>query len=70
MNSTVQCLYRVPELRQTLAAYPVQGVPDASHKLTLATKQLFGVRISAGLESIDEPKAMHTPGRACSGRNI
>ncbi|CAL8463183.1 g2717 [Coccomyxa elongata] len=42
MNSTVQCLYRVPELRQTLAAYPVQGVPDASHKLTLATKQLFG----------------------------
>lgn len=45
MNSTVQCLYRVPELRESLAAYPTQGVPDASHKLTLATKQLFGVRM-------------------------
>ncbi|KAK9908278.1 hypothetical protein WJX75_005397 [Coccomyxa subellipsoidea] len=42
MNSTVQCLYRVPELRESLAAYPTQGVPDVSHKLTLATKQLFG----------------------------
>ena len=46
MNSTVQCLYRIPELRQSLAAYPAAGTADAdaSHKLTVATKQLFGVR--------------------------
>ena len=45
MNSTVQCLYKVPELRQSLAAYQaVAGPPDAAHKLTLATKELFGVR--------------------------
>ncbi|CAK0784473.1 hypothetical protein CVIRNUC_007677 [Coccomyxa viridis] len=43
MNSTVQCLYKVPELRQSLAAYQaVAGPPDAAHKLTLATKELFG----------------------------
>lgn len=45
MNSTVQCLYRIPELRQSLAAYPAAGAADASHKLTVATKQLFGVHI-------------------------
>lgn len=45
MNSTLQCLYKVPELRQSLAAYQaVAGPPDAAHKLTLATKELFGVR--------------------------
>ena len=44
MNSTLQCLYKVPELRQSLAAYQaVAGPPDAAHKLTLATKELFGV---------------------------
>ncbi len=44
MNSTVQCLYKVPELRQSLAGYQaVAGPPDAAHKLTLATKELFGV---------------------------
>ena len=44
MNSTVQCLYKVPELRLSLAAYPaVDGPPDVAHMLTLATKELFGV---------------------------
>ncbi|CAL5229639.1 g13003 [Coccomyxa viridis] len=43
MNSTLQCLYKVPELRQSLAAYQaVAGPPDPAHKLTLATKELFG----------------------------
>ena len=48
MNSTLQCLFRVPELRSALAGYDGAGAPgaayDASHKLTLATKELFGVR--------------------------
>ncbi len=43
MNSTIQCLYKVPELRESLAGYAAAGAFDASHKLTLATKQLFGV---------------------------
>ena len=48
MNSTLQCLYKVPELRQSLAAYQaVAGPPDAAHKLTLATKELFGVSFSS-----------------------
>lgn len=66
MNSTVQCLYRIPELRQSLAAYPAAGTADASHKLTVATKQLFGVRPNLsqckpcpGLRSqLGEPPAM------------
>ncbi len=53
MNSTLQCLYRVPELRDALARYDSPGAPgaalplDASHRLTLATKDLFGVRAAA-----------------------
>ena len=47
MNSTLQCLYKVPELRQSLATYQaVAGPPDAAHKLTLATKELFGVSLA------------------------
>ena len=51
MNSTLQCLYRVPELRGALAGYDGAGAPaaafDPAHKLTLATKELFGVRAAA-----------------------
>ena len=43
MNSTVQCLFRVPELRQSLAAYALTSAADPAHKLTMATKQLFTV---------------------------
>ena len=43
MNSTVQCLYRVPELRQSLAAYAPGAAADPAHKLTMATRQLFTV---------------------------
>ncbi|KAK9834879.1 hypothetical protein WJX81_005740 [Elliptochloris bilobata] len=46
MNSTLQCLYRVPELRTALARYDSAGAPaaafDPAHKLTVATKELFG----------------------------
>ncbi len=44
MNSTVQCLFRVPELRARLAAYAPGAGADPAHKLTLATRQLFAVR--------------------------
>jgi hypothetical protein len=53
MNSTLQCLYRVPELRDALARYDGPGAPgaalplDASHRLTLATQDLFRVRAAA-----------------------
>ena len=60
MNSTLQCLYRVPELRGALAVYDGAGAPgaafDPAHKLTLATKELFGVR-AAALFSDTEPHA-------------
>ena len=45
MNSTLQCLYRVPQLRGALRAYsgtPTAGL-DTSHKLTVAAKDLFAV---------------------------
>ncbi len=49
MNSTMQCLYAVPELRDALRAYPsdptgpaVPTRPDRiAHRLTVATKNLF-----------------------------
>lgn len=43
MNSTVQCLRSVPELRSALSDYGATSgpAPDASHKLTLATRDLF-----------------------------
>lgn len=43
MNSTVQCLRSVPELRSALSDYSAAAGPalDASHKLTLATRDLF-----------------------------
>ena len=41
MNSTVQCLYAVPELRQALQAYSAGGL-DSNAKLTEAAKGLFG----------------------------
>ena len=48
MNSTLQCLYRVPELRGALAGYDGAGALgaafDPAHKLTVAIKELFGVR--------------------------
>ena len=51
MNSTLQCLYRVPELRGALERYDAAGAPgagfDPAHKLTAATKELFGVRAAA-----------------------
>ena len=47
MNSTLQCLYRVPELRGALQRYDGAGAPgaafDPAHKLTVAAKELFGV---------------------------
>ena len=62
MNSTVQCLYKVPELRQSLAAYQaVAGPPDAAHKLTLATKELFGVRQRLNTR----PRRLSCPGMGC-----
>ncbi len=43
MNSTLQCLYGVPELRSELDAYmPSRGAQgDTAHLLTLATRTLF-----------------------------
>ena len=42
MNSTVQCLNAVPELRQALQAYGPAGGLDSNAKLTEAAKGLFG----------------------------
>ncbi len=43
MNSTLQCLYSVPELKEALAAYRAPGHSeyDGPHKLTVATRDLF-----------------------------
>ncbi|CDO97936.1 unnamed protein product [Coffea canephora] len=45
MNSTVQCLHSVPELKSALTNYPPSGagnnVDQSSHQLTVATRDLF-----------------------------
>ncbi|EFN53318.1 hypothetical protein CHLNCDRAFT_25814 [Chlorella variabilis] len=45
MNSTVQCLYAVPELRSSLTNYAsspaIGGGADGNHTLTVATRNLF-----------------------------
>uniref|UniRef100_A0A6N2MPK4 Ubiquitin carboxyl-terminal hydrolase n=1 Tax=Salix viminalis TaxID=40686 RepID=A0A6N2MPK4_SALVM len=44
MNSTVQCLHSVPELKSALVSYPSQKSSDldhTSHMLTSATRELF-----------------------------
>lgn len=42
MNSTVQCLYAVPELRSSLTNYnSAAGMADSNHTLTVATRNLF-----------------------------
>jgi|APGre2960657444_1045066.scaffolds.fasta_scaffold12547_2 ubiquitin carboxyl-terminal hydrolase 14 len=43
MNSTLQCLYSVPELRAALGGYSAQARSeyDGPHKLTVATRELF-----------------------------
>ncbi|KAL4309762.1 hypothetical protein GQ457_01G019290 [Hibiscus cannabinus] len=46
MNSTVQCLHSVPELKSALVEYSHSGrnndVDQTSHMLTVATRDLFG----------------------------
>ncbi|XP_039020641.1 ubiquitin carboxyl-terminal hydrolase 6-like isoform X1 [Hibiscus syriacus] len=46
MNSTVQCLHSVPELKSSLVNYSHSGrnndVDQTSHMLTVATRDLFG----------------------------
>ncbi|RLN23631.1 hypothetical protein C2845_PM07G12620 [Panicum miliaceum] len=46
MNSTLQCLHSVPELKSALLSYSDtgrgNGVDQASHNLTLATRNTFG----------------------------
>ncbi|KAG4182978.1 hypothetical protein ERO13_A09G080500v2 [Gossypium hirsutum] len=46
MNSTVQCLHSVPELKSSLVKYSHSGrnndVDQTSHMLTIATRDLFG----------------------------
>ena len=46
MNSTLQCLYRVKELRQALQGYSGQPT-NASHKLAVAAKDLFAVHCAS-----------------------
>ncbi|KAL9265573.1 Ubiquitin carboxyl-terminal hydrolase 7-like protein [Drosera capensis] len=45
MNSTVQCLHLVPELKSALTLYPQSGRSNdldiTSHSLTIATRDLF-----------------------------
>ena len=42
MNSTVQCLYAVPELKSALQSFSASGgISDADSKLTAAAKSLF-----------------------------
>lgn len=51
LASTLQCLYRVPELRAALAAYaPPPALADPAARLTAATRSLF-----ASLAAADEP---------------
>ncbi|KAI3521430.1 hypothetical protein L1887_10896 [Cichorium endivia] len=46
MNSTMQCLHSVPELKSALIEYPPSGrsndLDQSSHLLTVATRDLFG----------------------------
>ncbi|VVB16538.1 unnamed protein product [Arabis nemorensis] len=46
MNSTVQCLKSVPELKSALSNYSLSArsnnVDQTSHMLTVATRELFG----------------------------
>ncbi|XP_010262220.1 PREDICTED: ubiquitin carboxyl-terminal hydrolase 6 [Nelumbo nucifera] len=46
MNSTLQCLHSVPELKSALLKYPHSGrsndLDQSSHLLTMATRDLFG----------------------------
>ncbi|ONM63095.1 ubiquitin-specific protease 7 [Zea mays] len=46
MNSTLQCLHSVPELKSALLSYSDtvkgNGIDQASHNLTLATRNTFG----------------------------
>ncbi|XP_047313307.1 ubiquitin carboxyl-terminal hydrolase 6-like [Impatiens glandulifera] len=46
MNSTIQCLHSVPELKSSLVQYSHSGrtndLDQSSHHLTLATRDLFG----------------------------
>ncbi|KAL8136997.1 hypothetical protein V2J09_002998 [Rumex salicifolius] len=46
MNSTIQCLHSVPELKSALIEYPQSGrsndLDQTSHLLTVATRDLFG----------------------------
>lgn len=46
MNSTVQCLHSVPELKSALQKYAYVGrtndLDQSSHQLTIATRDLFG----------------------------
>lgn len=46
MNSTVQCLHSVPELKSALIKYPQSGsnnsLDQSSHLLAVATRDLFG----------------------------
>ena len=50
MNSTLQCLYSVPELRDALLSYGGAGAGefDGAHKLTAATRDLFRDLRAAG----------------------
>ena len=48
MNSTVQCLYSVPELHAALGKYAPAGAADSSAKLAAATKSLFATLKSGG----------------------
>ena len=50
MNSTLQCLYSVPELRDALLSYGGAGGGDfdGAHRLTAATRDLFRDLRSAG----------------------
>ncbi|GMQ08415.1 hypothetical protein CsSME_00052148 [Camellia sinensis var. sinensis] len=45
MNSTIQCLHSVPELKSALIKYPHSGrsndLDQTSHLLTAATRELF-----------------------------
>ncbi|KAL1549730.1 deubiquitinating enzyme [Salvia divinorum] len=45
LNSTLQCLHSVPELRYALIQYPPpvrsNAVDQSSHSLTVATRELF-----------------------------
>jgi ubiquitin C-terminal hydrolase len=50
MNSTLQCLFRVPELKQALSVYPENAGIDTSHRVRRTTTDCMAVGLISHAE--------------------